>query len=433
MIFVGLDWAEATDAVCVLDEAGVVLLKTTIEETVSGCSTLQSQLAGFASSPNEVVVGIETDRGMVVRLLLAAGYRLYAINPLAASRYRDRHHSSGAKSDPGDAKMLADLVRTDRHNHRLLKPASDEVEALQLVTRLHQRLVWDRQRHANRLRSVLREFYPQMKAAVGTDLSSPVALALLARAPTPDQGQRLTRAQLEAILRRAGASRNIPARAQALHAALQIPAPAELPVVLATAYGFEVRALVQIITALSTQIDGAEKELTAQFEVHPDAEIIESLPGLGSVLGARILAESGDDPNRYANSKARKSAAGTAPITRTSGLKCSVTWRHATNRWLSSACMRWAFCSIQTSPGAAAYYQAHRGRGHTHTQALRAVANRWVGILHGCLRHRTHYDERTAWPALAAATHDEPTSNQTKSLKMTGSRNGSHATLAASA
>jgi transposase len=117
-IFVGIDWAEAHHDICVLDERGTVLAKRRIAEGLEGVGQLHQLLADHATEPNGVVIGIETDRGLLVGALLAAGYRVYAINPLAASRYRDRHSTSGAKSDPGDAKVLADLVRTDQHNHR---------------------------------------------------------------------------------------------------------------------------------------------------------------------------------------------------------------------------------------------------------------------------------------------------------------------------
>jgi len=122
------------------------------------------------------------------------------------------------------------------------------------------------------------------------------------------------------------------------------------------------------------------------------------LPGLGPVLGARALAEFGDDPARYTDAKARKAYAGTAPITRASGTRHTVLARVARNRHLVNACFRWAYASLRGSPGARSYYDAHRARGQSHNQALRALANRLVGILHGCLAHRTLYSEDLAWP-----------------------------------
>jgi hypothetical protein len=157
------------------------------------------------------------------------------------------------------------------------------------------------------------------------------------------------------------------------------------------------RALVQVIAMLTAQIDALEAALTERFEQHPDAKLYLSLPGLGIILGARVLGEFGDDPNRYAHAKARKNYAGSSPVTKQSGKHRVVLARFVRNRRLADALTWWAFCSRQSSPGARAFYQRHRDAGDTHHQALRALSNRWVGILHGCLRHRTAYDEHTAW------------------------------------
>jgi hypothetical protein len=161
--------------------------------------------------------------------------------------------------------------------------------------------------------------------------------------------------------------------------------------------GTSTRALVAVISSLSTQIAELETELADHFDQHPDAKIIRSLPGLGTILGARALGEFGDDPNRYVDAKSRKNYSGMSPITRASGKSHVVLARHARNRRLSDACYLWAFAAISASPGARAFYDEHRATGNTHSQALRALGNRLVGIMHGCLRHQTRYDEHTAW------------------------------------
>ena len=184
MLFVGLDWAEEHHDVVVMAETGRVLAARRVSEGLAGLTVLHELLASQASDPAEVVVGTETDRGLLVGALVAAGYQVYAINPLAVSRYRDRHVVSGAKSDAADAKVLADLVRTDRHNHRPVAGDSDLAEAVKVLARSHQSLVWTRQRQVNQLRSLLREFYPGALAAFGTDLGGRDALAVLQVAPT---------------------------------------------------------------------------------------------------------------------------------------------------------------------------------------------------------------------------------------------------------
>lgn len=398
MLFVGLDWAEEHHDVVVMDELGRVVDARRVPEGLAGLTVLHQLLAGLADGPAEVVVGTETDRGLFVGALVAAGYRVFAINPFAVSRYRDRHAVSGAKSDAGDAKVLADLVRTDRHNHRPVAGDSELAEAVKVLARTHQTLVWTRQRQVNQLRSLLREFYPGALAAFGTDLGSRDALAVLQVAPTPTLGRRLSRAKLAAVLRRAGRQRGLEGRAAQVQAALRAPQlPA--PLVVAAASGAAVTALVGVITTLNRQLEQLSGQLHRHFEQHPDAEIVASQPGLGVVLGARVVAEFGDDPTRYANPKARKNYAGTAPITRASGKRQVVVARLARNRRLADACYQWAFSALTASPGARVYYDRCRAGGKTHQQALRALANRLVGILHGCLRHRTRYDELHAWPA----------------------------------
>jgi len=397
-IYVGIDWAEAHHDVCVLDEAGSVLGKRRIAEGLEGVGQLHALLADHAQEPDQVVVGIETDRGLLVGALLAAGYQVYAINPLAASRYRERHATSGAKSDPGDAKVLAELVRTDRHNHRPVAGDSELAASLQVLARAHQSLIWNRQRLINQLRSNLREYYPAALAAFGTELAHPVALGVLDAAPTPAIGRTLSRAKLVAILRRAGRERGLEEKAAAIQAQLRAGQLAA-PTLVSAAYGKSVASMVRIVRELNAQLASLEAELRPSFEKHPDAEIYRSLPGLGIVLGARVLSEFGDDRTRFAHPKARKNYAGSSPITRASGTRRVVLARLARNRRLADACHQWAFCALTSSVGARDYYHRLRQRGKTHHQALRALANRLVGILHGCLDHRQTYCEDLAWPS----------------------------------
>jgi transposase len=396
VIFVGIDWSEHHHDVCVLDERGTQLAVVRVPDGLPAVVKLHETIADHAEEPEEVIVGIEIDRGLLVRALVAAGYQVFAINPLSVNRYRDRHSTSGAKSDPGDAKVLADLVRTDRHNHRPVAGDSELAESIRLIARAHQSFVWERRRHANRLRSALREFYPQALQAFGTELSSSDAIAVLKIAPTPELGRRLSRSKIAATLRRAGRQRNVDKRAEEIQLALrseQLRAPESLQ----RTYGVIVSSLVGLIEGLNDQIAQFEAELEWSFEQHPSAEILRSLPGLGIVLGARVLGEFGDDPTRYADARARRNYAGTSPITKASGTRRVVLARFARNERLFDACYLWAFSSLTKSPGARGYYDLHRARGKTHSQALRALGNRLVSILHGCLRHGELYYEDVAW------------------------------------
>jgi len=189
MLFVGDDWAEAHHDVCLMNDAGEVLARQRLSEGLAGIGPLHELVADRADDPNDVVIGIETDRGLWVQALVAAGYQLYAINPLAVARYRDRHHVAGAKSDAGDAKVLADLVRTDRHNHRPIAGDSDTAAAVKVAARAHKSLVWERTRHLARLRHALLDFFPAALDAFD-DLDAPDVLELLGKAPDPDTAAR---------------------------------------------------------------------------------------------------------------------------------------------------------------------------------------------------------------------------------------------------
>jgi hypothetical protein len=396
VVFVGVDWAEDHHDVCVMDEAGTVLGKRRVSHSVRGLGELHELVSEFVEEDEPVVVGIEVDRGLLVSALLGAGYEVYAVNPMAASRYRDRHGVSGAKSDPGDAKVLADLVRTDRHNHRVVGGDSELVDAIRVLARSHQSAIWSRQRQLNSLRSALREFYPGAQAAFGTDLGTRDALAILSVAPTPEAGRSLSRSKIAPALRRGGRTRNVETKTVEIQAALRgehLSAGATL----SHAYGIITESTVRVIESLNREITLLERALSEHFEAHPAAKVVQSLPGLGTTLGGRVLGEFGDDPNRYRDAKSRKNYAGTSPITRASGKTQIVLARYARNRRLGDALDQWAFCSLTRSPGARTYYDQLRARGKTHRQALRQLANRWVGILHHCLQTGSSYDESAAW------------------------------------
>lgn len=396
MIFVGIDWAEDDHQVCILDPAGAPLEEFAIRDGAVGTGRLHERIANHIDEPDQVVVGIETDRGLLVGALVAAGYEVYAVNPMSAARYRDRHAVSGGKSDRGDARVLADLVRTDRHHHRTIAADSELLQAIKVTARTHQNLIWTRTRHTNQLRSTLREFYPAALEAFH-ELAHRDALAILAIAPTPEQGRRLSTAKIRSALQRAGRQRNLERRAAEIRDVLRhehLQAPPEL----AAAFGDTVAALVPLLTTLNEQIERVETALTTRFEQHPDAELILSLPGLGVVLGARVLAEFGDAPNRYADAKARRNYAGTSPVTKASSRHHVVVARFARNRRLADTCDRWAGCALANEPGARAYHAAHNpDPDTTRKHARRKLANKLVGLLHGVLEHRTPYDPDIAW------------------------------------
>jgi transposase len=406
LIFAGVDWAEASHDVYIQDEHGRRLAGGKLADGLEGIARFHDLVAAHAGEPRDVVIGIETERGLFVAALISAGYQVFAVNPMSVSRYRDRHSSSGAKSDPGDAKLLADLVRTDRHNHRPAVPDSDLAQAVKVLARAHQSMIWNRRRQANQLRSALREFYPAALAAFD-DLTSGDATAVLQAAPEPRLGAGLSKTQIAAALRRGGRIRGIDQRAAQIQAVLRAPQLQPAPLV-AAAMGAAAASLAAVIAEMTRQISVLEQQLAADFEQHPDAEVILSLPGLGTILGARVLGEFGDVPDRYLDAKSRRNYAGTSPVTRASGTRRVVLARHVRNKRLADAVYLWAFSAISVSPGGRAFYDQRRAGGDNHNQALRALGNHLVGFLHGCLAKHTLYDEQTAWasrhsPELKAA------------------------------
>ncbi|HEU5418805.1 MAG TPA: IS110 family transposase [Streptosporangiaceae bacterium] len=396
-LFAGDDWAEDHHDVEVMNEAGKVLARKRLPEGVAGIAQLHELIGahlGEDADAAEVAVGIETDRGPWVAALIAAGYTVFPVNPLQASRYRERHGVSGAKSDAGDAHMLADMVRTDSHQLRAAAGDSAEAAGIKVLARTHKTLIWERTRATQRLRHQLREYFPAALEAF-EDLDAPDTLELLGRAPEPARAARLTRAQVSAALKRAR-RRNIPGRATAILGALRSEQLGQPPA-LTAAYAATVRSLIAVITTLSEQVRVLQGQVEENFGRHPDAEIYTSQPGMGAILGARVLGEFGDAPHRYADGKARRNYAATSPITRASGKKKIVAARFIHNDRLVDALSAQAFASLNASPGARALYDELRARGIEHNDALRRLANRLVGILHGCLKTRTPYDEATAW------------------------------------
>jgi hypothetical protein len=396
-LFAGDDWAEDHHDVEVMDGAGKVLARKRLPEGVAGMALLHGLVGGLLgeeADDSEVLAGIGTDHGPWVTALVAAGYRVFPVSPQQSARFRARHAVSGAKSDAGDAHVLADMVRTDSHQLREAAGDSAEAAGIKVLARTHKTMIWDRTREVQRLRHQLLQYFPAALEAFG-DLDAPGTLELLAKAPDPQRARKLTRAQVSAVLKRAG-RRDITGKATAILTALRSEQLSQPPV-LAAAYAATVRSLIAVIATLNEQVRLLEEQVREHFGRHPDAEIILSQPGMGQILGARVLAEFGDDPHRYCDGKARRNYAATSPITRASGKRKVVAARFVHNDRLVDALNAQAFSALSASPGARTFYDQQRATGHGHNDALRRLANRLVGILHGCLKTRTPYDEDTAW------------------------------------
>jgi len=400
-MFCGIDWAEDHHDVALVDHDGKLIAKRRISDDAAGFALLLELFAETADSADEQIpVAIETSRGLLVACLRATGRDVFAINPLAVSRYRDRHSVARKKSDAGDALVLAHILRTDMAAHRPLPADSELAQAIAVLARAQQDAVWERTCAHNKLRSLLREYYPAILAAFADKrdgLLRPEARAVLAAAPTPAAGAKLTKTQLRALLKRAGRQRGLEVEADRIHAALRAPRLRQLPMV-ENAFGRQALALLRLLDAACTNAEELASEASTHFDQHPDAEIITSLPGLGSLTGARVLAEIGDDRSRFANARALKAYAGAAPVTRASGKSLTVMHRRVKNQRLASVGYLWAFAALTASPGARAHYDRRKAAGDRHVAAQRNLFNRLLGILHHCLATEIKYDELTAFP-----------------------------------
>jgi transposase len=406
LIYCGIDWAERTHDIAIVNDTGELLAKRHITDDAAGYKILLDLLVEYGDTEeNPIPVAIETSRGLLVAVLRTGTRKVFAINPMAAARYRDRHSVSRKKSDPGDAFVLANILRTDMHAHRPLPEDSDLGRAIAVLARAQQDATWNRQQIANQLRSLLREYYPAALDAFATwtnGLCRPEARELLKAAPTPSRAARLSRTQLQAALKRAGRKRGIETEADRLRDVLRADWAHQAPLI-EDALGKQMLALLIQLEAACTAADQLAEAVEEAFPQHPDAEVILSFPGLGIQLGARILAEIGDDHTRFADARGLKAYAGSSPITRASGKKSSITRRWVKNDRLNHAGYLWAFASLRASAGANNHYRRRREQGDWHAAAQRNLFNRMIGQLYHCIQHHKPFDEQTAFPTRLAA------------------------------
>ncbi|MFF6980271.1 IS110 family transposase [Streptomyces sp. NPDC008343] len=402
----GVDWAEDHHDVALVDAGGTQLAKLRISDDAEGFTQLTALLTEHGDSKDHPIpVAIETSRGLLVACLRATGRPVFAINPLAVARYRDRHSVARKKSDAIDAAALANILRTDMAAHRPLPRDSELAQAIAVLARAQQDAVWDRVQAHNKLRSQLREFYPAILSAFADKregICSPEARTISAAAPTPSAAARLTRRRLRSLLKQAGRQRGIEAEADRLHEFLHREYLHQLPQA-EEAFGRQATALLRQLEAACTNADQLETDTRDAFEQHPDAPIISSFPGLGSLTGVRVLAEIGDDRARFATAGSLKAYAGSAPVTRASGKSCKVMSRRVKNQRLAAAGYVWAFASLTSSPGARAHYDRRKAAGDRRVAAQRNLFNRFMGMLFHCLQCGEHYDETKAFASQAVA------------------------------
>jgi len=402
-VYCGIDWAEDHHDISVVARDGQLLARRRISDDAAGLAALLGLLAEHGDNPGDLIpVAIETPRGLLTACLRATGRKVYPINPMSVARYRDRHSVAGRKSDHGDSFVLANVLRTDMHAHRPLPADTELAQAIAVLARAQQDAVWDRTTAHNKLRSCLREYFPGFLAAFADargGITRPEARIILAAAPTPADAATLTLTQLRGLLKKAGRIRGLDTEATRLRDAFRVPQMRQLPLV-EDAMGRQALALLGQLDAACAAADGLEQAATQSFNLHPDAGIITSFPGLGALTGARVLAEIGDDRSRFQDAKGLKAYAGAAPITRASGKTKSVTHRRVKNNRLNAAGYSWAFSALTASPGARAHYDRRRDDGDRHAAAQRNLFGRLLGCLHHCLTTGQRYGETIAFPAI---------------------------------
>jgi transposase len=406
-LFCGIDWAERHHDVAIVEEGGTRVAKARITNDAVGLRALLELLADAGDRPDDPIpVAIEKPHGLLVASLRATGRKVFAINPYAVSRYRGRHGMAGKKSDEQDALTLANILRTDMAAHRPLPADSDLARAITVLARAQQDAVWDRIQLGQRIRSLLHDYYAAGLEAFAHlrngGVTKAEASVILALAPTPARAAALTRGQIRAALKRAGRARHVEHDVERLRQIFRAE-HMRLPDLVEEAMGRQLTALLGQLEAACDAEQNLATAVEEAFAQHPDAEIITSFPGVGSLVGARILAELGDDRTRFADARGLKAYAGSAPVTRASGRSRHIMNRKVKNDRLAAAGYVWAFAALRPSPGARAHYDRRRATDDAHTAALRHLFNRLIGCLYHCLQIRRTYDETTAFPPRLAA------------------------------
>ncbi len=387
--YVGIDWAAEVHAVCVQDAAGKITAEFTIDHTADGFATLLSRLGRLAGDPMQVTVALERPDGRLVDALLEAGHPVVPVSPNAIKTWRDGEVLSGAKSDAGDAAVIAEYLRLRSHRLRTATPFSPQTKALRTVVRTRDDIVAMRTAATNQLTALLDVHWPGA-TMVFADIESPIALEFLTRYPTAKHAAGLGEKRLQAFCVKHGYSGRRPA-AELLTRLRAAPDGTTDPDLI-EAVRDAVLALVAVLRTLGEVRKTLDRSVTAHLGEHPDAAIFTSLPRSGQVNAAQMLAEWGDSREAYDSPDAVAALAGLTPVTKASGKYRAVHFRWACNKRFRKAMTMFADNSRHESPWAADIYRRAIQRGHDHPHAIRVLARAWVRVIYRCWIDRTPYD-----------------------------------------
>ena len=399
--FAGLDWATEIHAVCVTDHAGKIVDRFSITHTADGIAMLIRRL-GKLAEPGDVQVGIERPNGRLVDLLLEAGHPVVPVSPNAIKAWRDGEVLSGAKSDAGDAAVIAEYLRLRQHRLRVATPYSEDTRALRTVVRTRTDLVDMRVAATNQLAALLDDHWPGAKV-VFADVESPISLEFLTRYPTPASAAHVGEKRMQAFMTKHKycGRRSAAALLERLRSAPAGATGEALTEALRDAVG----ALVTVLKALNTAVRDLDRSTAAHLGEHPDGEIFTSLPRSGQINAAQMLAEWGDARQAYESPDSVAALAGCTPVTKESGKHRAVHFRWACNKRFRVALTTFADNSRHASPWAAKIYHQARASGKDHPHAVRVLARAWIRVIWRCWLDGVPYD-----PAKhgAAASLNEP-------------------------
>jgi transposase len=386
-IFVGIDWSDQKHDVCIKSPDGSILKEFCIANNADGFAKFDEKLNEYAKE--QTFICIETSCGLLFEHLMSFGYRMCPVNPGALVDYRKKNSMARSKNDKLDARLLSDYVRENLKTIRIHRVNSETIQIIKVLTEDRQRLLNHKVRLQNQLVDTLKIYYPvalDLFSGVDTDVS----LNFLLKYPSVEKAQLLTPEDVRTFLKEQHYCK--PQRATELWDLLQKKQPRANPAVI-QAKEFFITAMIPQLQALIRQIASYDKEIAKYYDQHPDKDTFASLPGAAKVIAPRLLASFGDDRDCFETFNSVQCLAGTAPVTIKSGRQVYVSCRKACNKFFRSTMRDLAFTSLPFSPWANAFYRKQRAKGHSHSQALRALGNKWLKVIHYIWIQRTTYDE----------------------------------------
>lgn len=379
MHYVGIDWADGSHQIAIITTDGSCISEFAINEDLVGFNQLHDQLTMLMP----LVINIERPDGLLVDWLIQRGFSVFFTPPRIAARRRP--HSS--KDDRSDARLLAQLLRMQDEDCRVIQRSSNCVVVLGQLLQAYEQLQRQQLRNANQLRQILKQYYPTM-LRLFSDVKTKIALAFLQAYPTPQAAQDLSRSELETFLRTQGYNRM--ARLDKIYQTIHKPQP---NAIVWEGMSRHVQALVPVLQCLNQQLSKIKRSIGVTFNTHPEASWWQSLPGAGELTAPRLLAHIGDNRAAFPSAEVLQARAGTVPVTRQSGKAKGVRFRWACNKALRKTMMDLAHNSLSKSGWAASYHYDQRQRGHTEQRATRALANRWARIIWTLWQRREPYNE----------------------------------------